>query len=132
MSGLEFMPIRKFFRVTISSIKSTKNTNSDVILLHIYNNSPYKITIPLGLLGYCETNATVSPTLEVAYRVINVLKILDIFKSTFLNGELTNNNIMSDNKRKTDYFTKTPYFRPTFQISVYTKIQQNFLTMFIF
>ena len=44
-------------------------------------NSPYKITLPLGLLGYCETNVTTSPTKEVAYRVINILQLLDIFKS---------------------------------------------------
>ena len=69
MSDLEFKLIHKFFRVTISSIKNTKNTNSDIISLHIYKNSPYKITVPLGLLGYCKTNATISPTLEVAYRV---------------------------------------------------------------
>ena len=55
MSDLEFRPSQKFFRVTISSIKYTKNTNSDIISLNIYNNSPYKITLPLGLLGYCET-----------------------------------------------------------------------------
>ena len=69
MSDLEFKLIPKFFRVTISSIKNTKNTNSDIISLHIYKNSPYKITVLLGLLGYCETNATISPTLEVAYKV---------------------------------------------------------------
>ena len=62
MSDLEFEPIHKFFRVTISSIKHTKNTNSDIISLHVHNNSPYKLTLSLGLLGYCETNATISPT----------------------------------------------------------------------
>ena len=44
MSDLEFKPIHKFFRVTISSIKYTKNTTSDIISLHVYSNSPYKIT----------------------------------------------------------------------------------------
>ena len=44
-----------------------KHSNSDIISFHVYNNSPYKITLPLGLLGYCETNATTSPTNEVFY-----------------------------------------------------------------
>ena len=52
MSDLEFKAIHKFFRVTISSIKYTKNTNSDIISLHINNISPYKKTLLLGLLGY--------------------------------------------------------------------------------
>ena len=43
-----------------------KDSNSGMISLHVYNNSPFKITLPLGLLGYCETNATISPTKEVA------------------------------------------------------------------
>ena len=41
-----------------------KHSNSDVIFLHVYNNSPYQITLPLGLLGYCKTNATTSTTNE--------------------------------------------------------------------
>ena len=41
-----------------------KNSNSDFISLHISHNSPYQITLPLGLLGYCEINATTSPTNE--------------------------------------------------------------------
>ena len=49
MSDFEFRPIHKFFRVTISSIKKDmKNSNSDISSLHVYNNSPYKITLPLG------------------------------------------------------------------------------------
>ena len=106
MSDLEFKPVHKFFRVTISSIKYTKNTNSDIISLHVYNNSPYKIRLPLGQLGYCETNATVSPTIEIAYRVNNILKFLDICQSTILNEELSINNIISDKKRNTDFFYK--------------------------
>ena len=47
MSDLEF-------RVMISSIKYMKNSNFDIISQHVCNNSPYKITLPLGLLGYCE------------------------------------------------------------------------------
>ena len=39
---------------------------------------------------------------------------------------------MSNEKRNTDYFTKTPYFKPTFNITNYTKKQQKFLTMFNF
>ena len=82
MSDLEFRPIHKFITVTISSIKYTKNSNSDLISLHAYNYSPHKITLPLVLEGYCETNATTSPTKEVAYRVKNRLQLLDICQST--------------------------------------------------
>ena len=78
MSDFEFKPIHKFFKITISSIKYLKNTNSDIISLHVYNNTPYQIALPLGLLGYCETNATTSPINEVAYRVNNILQLLDI------------------------------------------------------
>ena len=132
MSDLEFKPIHKFFRVTISSIKYMKNSNSDIISLQVYNNSPYKLTLPLGLLGYCETNATTSPTKEVAYRVNNILQLLDICQSTILDEELSINNIISNEKRNTDHFTKTPYFKPIFKISHYTEQQQKFLTMFNF
>ena len=111
---LEFKSIHQFSRVTISSIKYMKNSNSDIISLHVYNNSPYKITLPLGLIGYCETNATTSPTKEVAYRVNNILQLLDICQSTILDEELSINNIISNEKRNTAYFTKTPYFKPTF------------------
>ena len=131
-SDLEFRPIHKFFLDTISSIKYMKTSNSDIISLHVYNNSPYQITLPLGLLGYCETNATTSPTNEVAYRVNNILQLLDICQSTILDEELSINIIISNGKRNTDYFTKTPYFKPTFNISNYTEEQQKFLTMFNF
>ena len=67
MSDFEFRPIHKFFKITISSIKYERNTNSDIISLHVYNNTPNKLTLPLGLLGYCETNATTSPVKEIAY-----------------------------------------------------------------
>ena len=132
MSDFEFIPIHKFFKITISSIKYLKNTNSDIILLHVYNNTPYQVTLPLGLLGYCETNATISRIHEVAYRVNNILQLLDICQSTILDEELSINNIVSIQKRNTDYFTKTPYFKPTFNITNYTKEQQKFLTMFDF
>ena len=109
-----------------------KYSNSDNISVHVYNNSPYQITLPLGLLGYCETNATTSPTNEVAYRVNNILQLLGICQSTILDEESSINNIISNKKRNTDYFTKTPYFKPTFKISHYTEEQQKFLTMFNF
>ena len=73
MSDFEFRPILKIFKITMSSIKFERNTNSDIISLHVYNNTPNKISLLLGLLGYCETNATTSPMLEVAYRVNNIL-----------------------------------------------------------
>ena len=98
----------------------------------MYNNTPYQVTLPLGLLGYCETNATISPVHERAYRVNNILQVLDICQSTILNEELSINNIISNEKRNTDYFTKTPYFKPTFNITNYTEDQQKFLTMFNF
>ena len=132
MSDIEFKPIHKFFKITISSIKYSKNTNSDIISLHVYNNTPYQVTLRLGLLGYCKTNATISPINEVAYRVNNILKLLDICQSTILDEELSINNIIRNEKRSTDYFTKTPYFKPTFNITNYAKEQQTVLTMFNF
>ena len=102
MSDLEFKPIHIFFRLTISSIKYTKSTNSDIISLHVYNNFAYKITLPLRLLSYCETNATTSPTIEIAYRVNNFLKLLDICQSTILNEELSIKKITSDKKQNKD------------------------------
>ena len=42
MSDLEFRQIHKFFRVLVSSIKYMKNPNSDIISLHVYDNSPTK------------------------------------------------------------------------------------------
>ena len=103
-----------------------------MISLHVYNNSPFKLTLHLGLLGYCKTNATIFPTKEVAYRVNNFLQLLDICQSTILDEELSINTIKSNEKRNTEYFTKTPYLKPTFQISKYTEEQQKFLTMFNF
>ena len=69
-----------------------KYSNSAIISLHVYNNSPYQITLPLGLLGYCETNGTFSPTNEVAYRVNNILQLLDICQSSILDEELSKSN----------------------------------------
>ena len=132
MSDFEFIPIHKFFKITISSIGYEKNINSDIFSLHVYNNTPNKITLPVGLLGYCETNATISPVKEISYRVNNILQLLDICQSTILNEELSINNIINNEKRNTYYFTKTQYFKPTFDITKYTKDQQKFLTMFNF
>ena len=110
MSDFELKPIHKFFKITISFIKYLKKTNSDIILLHVYNNTPYQITLPLGRLGYFETNATIFPINEVAYRVNSILQLLDICQSTILDEELSVNNTIKNEKRNTDYFTKTPYF----------------------
>ena len=57
---------------------------------------------------------------------------MNICQSTILDEELSINNIIGNEKRNTDYFTKTPYFKPTFKISHYTEQQQTFLTMFNF
>ena len=75
-----------------------KHSNSDIISLHVNNNSPYQITLPLGLLGYCETNATTSSTNEVAYRVNNILQLLDICQSAILDEKLSINNIITSQK----------------------------------
>ena len=45
---------------------------------------------------------------------------------------MSSNKILSNEKRNTDYFTKTPFFKPTLQFSKYTKEQHKFLTMFSF
>ena len=102
MSDIEFKPIHRFFKITSSSIKYLKNTNSDIISLHEYNNTPYQITLPLRLLGFCETNDTTSLITEGANRVNNILQLLDICQSTFLDKELSRNNIISNEKRNTD------------------------------
>ena len=99
MSDFELKSIQKFFKITISSIKYLKNTNSDIISLHVFNNTPYQITFSLVLLGYCETNATTSPISEVAYRVNNILQLLDICESTILDEELSINIIISNENR---------------------------------
>ena len=102
-----------------------KHSNSDITSLHVYNNSPNQITLPLGLLGYCETNATTVPTNEIAYRVKNVLQLLDICQSTFLDEEFSINNIMSNEKRNTDYFTKIPYFNQRLKYHIIQKNNKN-------
>ena len=129
MLDFEFKPIHKFFKITISSFKNLKNANSDIISLHVYNNTPYQVTLLLGRLGYCEINATISPIHEAAYRVNKILQLLDICQSTILHEESSINNIVSNEKRNTDYFTKHHILN---QHSNYTKQQQKFLTMFNF
>ena len=84
MSHLKFKSIHKFSRATITTIKHTKK--------HVYNNSQ-KITLPLGPLGYCKTNATVYPTEGRAFRVNNILKLPGICQSTIFNEDLSINNI---------------------------------------
>ena len=106
----ELEPIHKFFRVTTSSNKFTKDINSDINSLHVYNNSPYKIILPVRFVGYCETNGTIFPAEERAIRVINILKLLDICKSTIGNEELSISNITNDSKRNREYFTKNTLF----------------------
>ena len=102
-----------------------KDSNSDmsfyiyITILHI------KKILPLGLLGYCETNAPTSPTKKIAYRVNNILQLLDICQSIIQKEELSIINILSKEKRNTDNFRKTSYFKTTFQISKYTEEQQN-------
>ena len=59
------------------------------------------------------------------------LQLLDICQSTILDEELSINHTISNEIRKTDYFTKTPYFKPTFKISQYTE-QPIILRMFNF
>ena len=93
MSDLEFKPIHKFIRVTISSIETTKNTNSDINSMHVYNNSPFKITLLLGLSGYCETKEIIFPTIGIAYKVNIVLNLLDIRQSRILNEDLIKDSI---------------------------------------
>ena len=55
MSDFEFKPIHKFFKITIyPKIFEKKNTNSDIVSLHVYNKTSYQVTLPLGLVGYCK------------------------------------------------------------------------------
>ena len=67
--------------------------------LHVYKITPNKVTLPLGLLGYCETNATTSPVKEIAYRVNNILQLLDIRQSTILDEELSIKKIINNEKK---------------------------------
>ena len=62
MSDLELKPPHNFGRVTTSSIKHAKSTNTYILSLHVYNNSSSKTTIPLEFLGNCKTNTTQNST----------------------------------------------------------------------
>ena len=130
MSEFEFKAIHKFFPAIISSILYLKKV--DIISLHVYNIFSYKKTLPLELLGYCETNATIPPTVETAYRLNNTLKLLEICQSSILKEKLSIISLISDSSRNTDYITKTPYFKPIFQVSKYTTEQKKFVKMFNF
>ena len=65
-----------------------KHSNSDIISLHEYNTSQYQITLPLGLIGYCQIKATIFPTEEVVYRVNYILYNY----STFVNQQFSLKN----------------------------------------
>ena len=60
-----------------------------------------------------------------AYRVTNVLKLLDVCQTTILSEEITINNITNDLKRNTDYFTKVPHVKPTIQSFQNTQKNNN-------
>ena len=116
LESVEFTPIHKIFKVTISSIKHKKDTNSEAISFIKSISS----TLPLGLSRYCETNATYHPIEERAVRVKEILKLLDICQSTILNEESSMNNITNYCERNTDFSTQTLYFKPIFHFSKYT------------
>ena len=61
-----------------------------------------------------------------------ILKFLEICQSTILNEELSFNKTTFASKRNTYCFTKTLYFKTTFQISKLTSDQQKFPTIFNF
>ena len=126
MSDFEFKPIHKIFRIKISSIKYMKHSNSDIISLHVYNISPYQITLFLGLLGYCETNATTLPTKEVAYRVNNILQLLDICQSTILDEELSINNIIRTKKEALTIPQKHHILNQRLKYHIIRKNNKNF------
>ena len=70
-------------------MKYKKNTYSDITSFHVNINSPNKLTLPLGHIGYCGTDAKMSPTIAIAYRGNKFLKLLDICQSTVLKEELS-------------------------------------------
>ena len=49
-----------------------------------------------------------------------------------MKAEISKNNITNESKRNTDYFRKTPYFKPKIKRSKYTREQQLYFTMFSF
>ena len=75
------------------TINYAEITDTDTIALHVYNNSPYKVTLPWLLLGDCETNAIFfHPKQEKVSRIKNILKLLDICQSAIINKELSIKN----------------------------------------
>ena len=102
-----------------------EDLNSDMISLHIYTNSSYKIRLPLGLLGYSETNTTISSTKETAYRVNNILQLLDICQSTVLDEELSINILLSNEKRNTVISQKHPILNQHFKYQNTRKKNKN-------
>ena len=85
MSDLEIKPIHNFFE--------QQSHPFNILRIHEYNKSPKTITFYLGLLRYCETNATVYPTEERAIRKNYILKLPGICQSTIPNEDLSINNI---------------------------------------
>ena len=112
MSDLEFKPIHKIFRVTISSNKNPINTDTDVISLQVYNNSPYNFTLYKIVLGFCEKNATFCPLQKKAFRINNILKLLELCQSTNLNSEPSNHNINIKvmTRKRTQIISQKPSF----------------------
>ena len=60
-----------------------------MISLHVYNNLPYKITLLLGNLVYCDKNATFHKTEEKAIGVNNPFRLPHICQPTLLNEEIS-------------------------------------------
>ena len=56
----------------------------EILILILFHYTPNKVTLPLGLLGYCATKATTSPVKEVAYRVNNILQLQDFVNPQYL------------------------------------------------
>ena len=106
-------------------MKFTENIFSDIVSLQVYNISPYKTTLPLGLVGYSELNATTFLTIETAYRGNNFQKLLDICQSTILNEELSINNITSDSNSNAKYLKKTPYLTNIPSLEIYNRTTEN-------
>ena len=111
---------------------NTQKIKTQIWFLYTYTKILHINSHTSGILCYCEIKATFFPTKEIAYKINNILKLLDICQSTILNEELSIIRIISDRK-KPKLLLETFCFKPTFQISKYTtKRQQKFLTMFNF
>ena len=131
MSDFEFKPIHKFFQNhnLINKIFEKLEFRYYFLTCIQQYTLPSNITFrTFRLLRNQRYNITNTRKKHIG--VNNILQLLDICQSTILNEELSINNIISNENKNTDYFTKTPYFKPTFNISNYTEKQQKFLTMF--